>query len=319
MHNSAKGRFVPVFAALLALLGGCGYASQQAEIFHTPVCELAAFAANYANFPDVSSSQTTAQQWQPLACSLKQLASVKQAQQIRWAYVDKRAERFAVVGYKIALGSNAAQRLFGLQQPVVGVLFNDTLINAAQNSESNSNGVSLPRSAGVNIAYEPDLLVVIKSAAINAATSIAEVAPHIESVAAFLEVPDLVVMPEVSAGPAFIASNAAVRWGVMGDVIKASSDPVFLDSLQTMQVTAYDQSGIPLSTAPGSAVMGHPYNAIVFLLDQLRKNGRQLRAGDRISLGAFAPPKPAAQLDSVTVEYIGLGSQPLSVSASFTD
>jgi 2-keto-4-pentenoate hydratase len=73
-----------------------------------------------------------------------------------------------------------------------------------------------------------------------------------------------------------------------------------------------------LSSAKGSAVMGHPYNAILFLLDQLHQRGVQLEAGDVISLGAYASPKPVGDIQQLRVEYIGIdGSQKLTVSAKF--
>lgn len=311
---------------LVSVLTACGLYSDSAPPTDNPSTQLASadsecvaegFAPGYADFPVSESGLNASQQWSAMLCALDQLDSVSSATAAQWQYVDLRADRHPVIGYKVALGSKAAQNLFGLSQPVIGALFADTLITI--DFDSDGEGPSISRANAVNLAFEPDLLVTIKSDAINAARSVEDVAPYIESVSAFLEVPDLVVMPDVQRGPAFIASNAAVRLGVVGGTIAASAEPEFIQSLASMRVTAYDQQGIPLSTASGQAVMGHPYRAIVFLVEQLQLSGRKLQAGDVVSLGAFAPPKPAAGVEAVRVEYIGLGSTPLNVSARFID
>lgn len=258
-------------------------------------------------------------QWSAMQCARDQWLVLADAEQAKWDYIDQRAKRFPVAGYKVALGSAGAQALFGLPAPVVGALFSDTLIN---------NGATIYRSAGVNLAYEPDLIAVVKSADINSATTIEEVAPHIEKLVAFLEVPDLLTRFEPAAGLTFTASNAAVRWGVLGDSIIARGDQTFVDSLVSMRVSVVDGQGNQLSKASGDALMGHPYNAIVFLLDNLRKNNRRLNAGDSISLGAFARPialktmplASYARQNIVTVNYSGIdGEADFSVTATFVD
>ncbi len=45
---------------------------------------------------------------------------------------------------------------------------------------------------------------------------------------------------------------------------------------------------------------------MLWLTGRLRETGQTLRAGDRISLGSFGPPIPAADLDGLSVTYEGL-------------
>lgn len=312
---------VPIFL----LLSACGFLTMHQN---NQVCD--SFAKAYQSFSarftssNVAYDKTSlAAAWSATQCARDKLQLLTAAEQSKWDYIDARVSEFPLAGYKVALGSSGAQALFGLPEPVVGVLFSDTLLN---------NGAVIYRSAGLNLAYEPDLIAVVKSADINTATTIKEVAAHIDTLVAFLEVPDLLTKLEPAAGFAFIASNAAVRWGVVGDSIAARSDQAFIDSLALMQVITIDSQGAQLSSAKGSSVMGHPYNAIVFLLEKLRKNNRTLKAGDSISLGAFAKPKPLAfesnrndvnvnaYTNKITVNYSGIdGVAMLSVTANFVD
>lgn len=275
-------------------------------------CDITDFASSYAKFSNPA-------QWPEILCTLQSLQSVEQAEKVQWDYAQQRSSQYPIIGYKVALGSPKAQQLFNLHKPVVGVMFNESLL---------VNGSTIAVSSAVNLAYEPDLLAVVKSTEINQAKSIEQLAPHIDRLVAFLEVPDLLIKPGSTSGPAFIATNAAFRWGVMGDSVIARSDTAFLDSLKTMTVNAISISteldsdteieNQILSSAKGSAVMGHPYNAILFLLDKLHQRGVQLAAGDVISLGAYASPKPVGDIQQVRVEYIGIdGKQKLTVSTRF--
>lgn len=319
---------VPVFL----LLSGCDFLAVQKDNLAVQkdnnACSSFAkayqpFAARFtsSNVAYDKTSLTTA--WSATQCAREKLQLLTAAEQTKWDYIDERVSEFPLVGYKVALGNTRAQALFALPEPVIGVLFNDTLLN---------NGAVIYRSAGLNLAYEPDLIAVVKSADINTATTIEEVAPHIDQLVAFLEVPDLLTKLEPAAGFAFVASNAAVRWGVVGDSIIARSDQAFVDSLASMQVITIDAHGAQLSSAKGSSVMGHPYNAIVFLLEKLKQNNRTLKAGDSISLGAFAKPKPLASdsnrnnanvdanTNRITVNYSGIdGVAMFSVTANFVD
>lgn len=305
------------FIVLVTLVLSACFSTQEnsdAKVSNSLVeaCDLAGFASSYAQFSNPS-------QWPEIQCTLQALQSVEQAEKVQWDYAQQRSSQYPIIGYKVALGSANTQQLFALNKPVVGLMFKQSLL---------PNGSTIKKSSAVNLAYEPDLLAVVKSAEINQAKSIQDLAPHIDRLVAFLEVPDLLIKPGPSSGPAFIATNAAFRWGVMGDSIIARSDTAFLDSLKTMTVNTINMSADldnaeetenkTLSSAKGSRVMGHPYSAILFLLDQLHQRGVQLAAGDMISLGAYASPQPIGDIRQLAVEYIGIdGSQKLIVSAEF--
>ena len=264
-------------------------------------CRSSDFPAAYAKLSEVSplalSAAWPSERWLEVRCMIDSLDSIAQAEALRWDYVTLRENPYPLSGYKLALASPRAQALFGLDAPVLGAFFSDTLL-------PNNSEVSL--SAAENIAYEPDFLVRVGSEDINRATTVAQLAPHIDSVAAFLELPDLLFPAAPGSGLAFIASNAAVRYGVVGDWLEARDDADFLAMLADMEVVVSDASGRVLSRAKGRALMGHPYHALLALLEQLRQQSRWLRVGDVVSLGAFAPPRPVGDLRQLRVDYHGL-------------
>ncbi len=305
--NSATGYRVPVLVAVIALLLACSPLPPGSK-----TCSLDTLPQHYlalVNALSPSQQVWPAQRWQDVDCSLVSLANVPQAQQAWRSYIDLRGQQQRLVGYKVALGSPASQQLFALSAPVVGAFFDGELMPQGQ---------VLSVAAGRKLAFEADLLVEIGSEAINQARSIEQVAQSVSTLYAFIEVPDLMVPLAPTSGPAFIATNAAARYGIYGDSIEARDDPAFITALGAMQVSIEDAGGKQLGSASGAQLMGHPYQALLFLVEALAGQGMQLRVGDLVSLGAFGPPVPVALGDERVVRYRGLGDTgELRVEARF--
>ena len=66
--------------------------------------------------------------------------------------------------------------------------------------------------------------------------------------------------------------------------------------------------------APGTALLGHPLDVVPWLVEDLARHGRRLRAGEVVSLGGFAPSVPAQPGRRYSVRYEGLLDGPVSVS-----
>ena len=107
------------------------------------------------------------------------------------------------------------------------------------------------------------------------------------------------------------------RWGVIGDSIKASADPAFIDSLETMTVTFRDSNGKVLARQPGSYLGENPLNGVLVVIDELRRRGERLAPGDLISSGSYMPPIPVKAPIGYETIYEGLGGQTLKVATSF--
>lgn len=210
------------------------------------------------------------------------------------------------IGYKVGLTSKPVQEMFKVDSPVAGVLLAEMIKPA---------GATVPAAYGARPVYEPDLLVRVKDAGINQARTPLEVARHLSEVIPFIELADLVVAKgEAMTLPVLIAINVGARAGVAGRAVKVQATQAFVDALQTMTVVATDEAGKELARAPGGAILGHPLNAVTWLVRELASNGKALKAGDLISLGSFAQPQPPTAGRIVTVRYDGLpGAEPVSV------
>lgn len=216
-----------------------------------------------------------------------------------------------VVGYKAGLTNPAVQKRFGTDKPVWGVLYDGMLLD---------DGATVDAAFGARPLFEADLLVRVKSAAINRATTPMEVLEAIDQIAPFIELPDLVVeRPAALNGPGITAINVGARFGVMG---KPVAVPAFrgerfalLDALRDMTVVMSDQRGAELARGKGSDILQHPLNAVVWLTQALAADQLAMEPGQWISLGSFSPLLPPKAGDKITVRYEGLpGAAPVSVS-----
>ncbi len=216
-----------------------------------------------------------------------------------------------VIGYKAGLTNPAVQKRFNYDKPVWGKLYEGMLLPS---------GASVAAGFGAKPLYEADMLVRVKSEAINQATTPMEVLDAIDQVIPFIELPDLMVesIPKLN-GPAVSAINVGARLGVVGTPIAVpkyrAERYAMLDALRDMNVVVTDAAGARLGGGKGSDILEHPLNAVVWLAQALAKEGLAMKPGELISLGSFsALLAPKAGL-SATVSYDGLsGAAPVSVS-----
>ncbi|MBB5693179.1 2-keto-4-pentenoate hydratase [Muricoccus pecuniae] len=213
-------------------------------------------------------------------------------------------------GYKVGLTNAAAQQRFGIPNPVRGTIFHATV--RAQGTAEKPAEIPAAFAAVPNV--ESDLLVRVRDEGINeAGADHVAILRHLDQVIPFIEMPDLVLAPGGMNGPNLVAINVGARLGVLGEAIPVQATSDFAARLASMTVTlATDQK--ELSRAPGTALLGHPLNVIPWLVEDLKRDGRRLRAGELISLGGFSPALPTEAGRTVTATYEGLADRPLTVS-----
>ncbi len=204
------------------------------------------------------------------------------------------------VGYKVGLTHPALQRRFGAAAPVRGVLLEKMLLPG---------GAAVPAAYGARPVVEADLLVRIGSAAVNEAATPGEALAALGEVIPFIELADLALAEGAPVNAALItAVNVGARLGVLGTPLPAARlDPV---ALGTMEVVVEDGAGRVLARAPGSAVLSHPLNALLWLARDLQRRGERLEPGDLVSLGAFSAPLAPEPGASIRVRYRGLSGEP---------
>ena len=216
-----------------------------------------------------------------------------------------------VIGYKAGLTNPAVQKRFNADQPVWGKLYEGMVL---------PDGATVEAAFGARPLFEADMLVRVKSAAINHAKTPMEVLESIDQVIPFIELPDLVVQaPPKLNGAAVSAINVGARLGVAGTPIAVpvtrAERYAMLDALQGMTVVLADGNGAELGKGKGSDILEHPLNAVVWLAGALAQEGLAMKPGELISLGSFSPLLPPKAGMKATVTYRGLaGAQPVSVS-----
>jgi 2-keto-4-pentenoate hydratase len=212
----------------------------------------------------------------------------------------------APVGYKVGLTSKTMQERLGLDAPVWGRLTAAMLLPEGQ---------PVPANYGARPVAEADLLVRIADAGIMEATTPGEAALHVSEVIAFIELADLVFDPETPVtAERVVAINVGARLGVVGE--SRPMTPELAAALPAMEVSLAI-NGATQFAAPGSALLGHPLEPLVWLAAALQAEGRALEAGDLVSLGSFGPPSVPQAGQEVTVIYDGLPGGPLLVSVLF--
>ena len=213
-----------------------------------------------------------------------------------------------IVGYKAGLTNPAVQQRFGVSAPLRGTLLQRMLLE---------DGEEVPARFGARPVFEADLLVVVKNAGIQRARTHLEALQSLSLVVPFIELPDLVVAEgEKLTAPLIVFINVGARLGVTGKGVPVEATEAFAARLAAMRVRVSDQNGKELASATGSAILGHPLNAVLWLAQDLERSGVRLKPGDLLSLGSFTPPMPPRAGLAVTVRYEGLPGNP-QVSVRF--
>jgi len=213
-----------------------------------------------------------------------------------------------VVGYKAALTAKAVQERFNWNAPVAGILLEKMVLN---------NGATVPAVFGSRPVWEADMLLVMKDEGVNQAKTPEEALQHISGMRPFIELPDIALGPnEKVDGVQLTAINTAARLGIAGAEVPLEPTSETVKRLAEIKIVATDVSGATLAESVGSATLGNPLNAVVWLVEDLAKSGRKLKPGDLISTGSFSPLTPPKPGQTVTVRYEGLPNTP-KVSVRF--
>jgi 2-keto-4-pentenoate hydratase len=207
-----------------------------------------------------------------------------------------------MVGYKAGLTNPAVQKRFNASAPVYGVLYQPMLLR---------DGATVDANFGARPLYEADLLVRVRDSLVNDAKTPEEVVRHLDQVIPAIELPDLVVAaPPKLNGAAIAAINVGARYFVLGAPIPVVPTTKVADALRTMIVVITGPEG-ELDRGKGSDVLEHPLNAVIWLAQELKRQGLALQKGNLVSVGSFSkllPPKAGTKIE---VQYRGLPGDPV--------
>jgi len=211
------------------------------------------------------------------------------------------------VGYKVGFTGKATQERFGISSPAMGVLFAPMFV---------ADGGSVKRTFGHRTLIEPDLMVVVKDEGIMDATTELEVAAHLDTVHAFLELPALqFAKGEKVTGAGIVSINMAATKMVQGVGLAVQVTPEFVQAMADMETVFSDETGKVIQSKPGSSLLGNPLKVVLWMVDEMKRRGESLKAGDRLSLGSVGklfPLKESGKTYTYTLK--GLPGGPISVS-----
>ena len=211
-------------------------------------------------------------------------------------------------GYKVGLTDSKAQEMFAVAQPLVGVLFKEMLLE---------DGATVALDSATSLLVELDLLARVKSAEINRADTIEDVARHIDAIIPFIELPDAMIrLDGDNAAALLLAGNVGARWGVAGALISVANVREAVEYLPLMTFQLETDTGEVLRQGQGNRILGHPLNSVLFLLEELALRKETLEQGEIISLGAIGGPVKAERGRRYTAKYSGYGEKVFSVSVT---
>lgn len=208
-----------------------------------------------------------------------------------------------IFGYKAGLTSPAAQERFNVDEPILGTLLAGMILD---------NDARVSVADGVNLMVEADLLVRVADPRINSAATPAEAFAAIDRVAAFVEIPDIIIAAgQPVTGPVLTAVNSGARYGVMGPVVDTGSlEMADLGAFTVRMLRNGEATGPPAS---GAALLGDPMNVVLWMAGEAKSRGITLAPGDWLSLGSLTAPVKARAGDRYVARYEGLGSGTLEV------
>lgn len=210
------------------------------------------------------------------------------------------AEGARIVGTKIGLTSPAVQKQFGIAQPDFGMLWDDKEV--WNGGEISVKEIMQPR-AEAEIAFVLGKDLTSESiSTVDVLSAIEYALASIELVGSRIEGWDIRITDT-------IADNASASHWVVGH------KPVRLENLDLINCKmVMEKNGQQVSEGIGSACLGSPINAMLWLAKTMARLGKPMRAGDLVLTGALGPMSNVVAGDHFRAVIEGLGE----VSVKFT-
>ncbi len=225
---------------------------------------------------------------------------VADAYRIAASVLERRvADGERVIGKKIGVTSKAVQDMLGVHQPDFGVLTDRMhFANGAAISLSGA-GLIQPRAEG-------EIAFILKSDLKGPGVTREDVLDATAAVVPCFEIVDSRITDWKIAIEDTVADNASCGVFVLGDARVA---PRALD-LAALRMDIF-RNGEPAGSGLGSAVQGHPAEAVAWLANTLGEFGIPFLAGEIILSGALAPLVPVRAGDWFELSTDGIGGASL--------
>jgi len=221
--------------------------------------------------------------------------TIDDAYTIQLHQIKARVDAGAVVkGYKVGLTAKAMQDQLGVHQPDFGHLLDD-MFHLEQ----------MPIEAANYIApkVESEIAFVMGKELAGPGVNVAEAMRAVDFVVPALELIDSRVKDWKITIVDTIADNASSAGVILG------SQPRLLREVDLTQVPCHLLlDGEPTASGVGSAVLGSPINAVVWLANTLGARGIHFQPGDVILPGSLTASYPVKAGSHARAEFVGLGN-----------
>ncbi len=208
-----------------------------------------------------------------------------------------------VIGKKIGVTSRAVQEMLGVFQPDFGFLTDAMRYDDVAR-------VSLARAGLIQPRAEGEIAFMLKADLCGPGVTREDVLDATDWVAPCFEIVDSRIADWKIRIEDTVADNASCGVFVVG---AWHTDPRELDLAAASMVM--HKNGELCGSGLGSAVQGHPAEAVAWLANTLGAFGIPFKAGEMILSGSLAPLVPAAAGDRFTMQIEGLGG----CSIAFTE
>ena len=233
-------------------------------------------------------------------CDWGALQSQERADAIQAQIVQRHPAGGKTIGYKVANARDGR---------VVGALTDAMLLPS---------GAVIELASGARLLSEGDLLLRIRSPAINEARTLEEAAAQIDAAIPFIESSDM-MLPQGAprTKPVWTATNGNARWGLVGETLDLS------DLAPSERMRRLGELEVALSNAAGeelqrAGMRNNPLQSVLEVLADLRRRGAPgLQAGDLVSVGNFGRPRFPRPGDQYRARYLGLAEPAPEVLAVY--
>jgi 2-keto-4-pentenoate hydratase len=199
-----------------------------------------------------------------------------------------------IVGRKIGLTAKAVQAQLGVDQPDFGILFDDMAYR---------DGEPIPPSVLQQPKVEAEIAFVMGRDITSTDPQMADVIAAIDHALPAIEIVGSRIDKWNIKFVDTVADNASSSAFVLGSTQKKLSD--FDLEKCGMRMTL---RGETVSSGQGSACLGNPLNAVLWLAGTMARVGSPIRKGDVVLSGALGPMVPANPGDAFEATIEGLGT-----------
>ena len=206
-----------------------------------------------------------------------------------------------IAGWKVALTNIEMQKLTGINEPAEGAIF-APMIYSSYAKIKYSNYGHLGAEAEIAIRIGKDI-----PKKEGGFTSIEDIIPYVSEVMAALEIVDDRHYGKMANLGLLLGQNSMNQGCIIGE--PSDVNPMFLDQLKGDLILNKNIFG----SGSGKNVLGHPLEALKWLINSLISRGKSVNSGDIIMTGSIATtcwPEPG---DEVIADIAGLKPVKLEV------